>query len=54
MQQKPEDHKDLKHIVNKLPLPGGQKPFPGMICQAQDGELQKYKGSKQAGQANVS
>ena len=22
--------------------------------QAQDGELQKYKGSKQAGQANVS
>ena len=54
MQQKPENHENLEGIVHQFTLVGWQKSFPGMICQAQDGELQESKGTKEAGQVNRS
>ena len=54
MQQESENHEDLERVVDKLPMPGGQISFSGMICQPKDGELQEHKGSKQAGQAYIS
>ena len=54
MQQKAKNHKNLKRIVNQIPLPGGKLSFPCMICQSQDDELQKRKGTKHAGQTGTS
>ena len=52
MQQEPENHKNLKDVINKLPLPGGKISFSGVVCQSQHSKLHKYKGTEQTGQTN--
>lgn len=44
VQQIAENNKHLQGIINLLPLPGGKIAFSGVVCQAEDGELQKDKG----------
>ena len=48
MQQEPENHKDLKGVINKLPLPGSKISFSGVVRQSQNNKLQKRKGTEQA------